>query len=325
MSRLLSSQTSVSPGGNNGNDNDTQLPAKKETAGKSVAKKDPTPSKLYKDTIKEVDKVFNALVKRYNKSLTRWSGVTADDFARSMEAKFLPTVKSLSETSPAASFNLLLDIGEHAYGDLDAWPKACGYGETKEPYENMDDLLIEIINARREADGADTDGAIEDRAAAVISATEPYVVEPSYADLGGEESAVRSLWGKKRANMQLMKKLERARLADLKTMFNTRRERRGVAKDWAGNALNDLVETGGRIDQYGIGEHFFQKSIGLLASIKGVERPALARPPRKLEIIDQGGFGIPTPQGGRLQFLSIFAHVALLLRNLACMESFLRL
>lgn len=190
-----------------------------------------------------------------------------------MERNFLPTVKTLSETSPAAAFNLLLDIGEHAYGDLDAWAKSCGYGETEGPYKEMDELLVEIINARREADGVDVDSA-------TTSAARPYAVEPSHSDLGGEEPAVQILWGKKRVNTQLVKKLGRARLADLKTMFNARRERRDVAEDWAGNALNDLIETGGRIDQYGIGKHFFHKSIGLLASIKGVERPALAPPPK---------------------------------------------
>lgn len=70
----LSSQPSRSP---DGNDSDTEPPAKKRMARTSAAKKDPTPSKLYKDTIKKVDKVFNGLVKMYNKNLTRWSGVVS--------------------------------------------------------------------------------------------------------------------------------------------------------------------------------------------------------------------------------------------------------
>ncbi|KAI1775663.1 hypothetical protein F4818DRAFT_414563 [Hypoxylon cercidicola] len=247
----------------------------KKTARTSPAKKEPTPSnKLYKDTLKKVDKVFNALVKKYSANPTEWSGVTADTFATSMEAAFLPIVKSLSATSPVIAFNLLMDIGEHAYGDLDASAKASGFGETEEPYKRMDDQMVEIINARREADGTDADGTN-------VSAAKPYAVEPSYSDLGGDESALRSLWGKKHPNIQQRKQLDRARLADLKAMFNARRERRDAAQDWAGNALNDLVETGGRIGEYGIDTHFFQKSVGLLALIKGVERPVFAEPPKR--------------------------------------------
>ncbi|KAI6085485.1 hypothetical protein F4821DRAFT_240724 [Hypoxylon rubiginosum] len=126
-----------------------------------------------------------------------------------------------------------------------------------------------IINTLRESDGV------------TVSNPKPYIVEPSYSDLGGEGLAISSLWGNKEPNMRQLKQLDRARLADLKTMFDARRERRDTARDWAGNALNDLVETRGRI---GIGKHFFQKSIGLLASIKGVERPAFARSPKRLHL-----------------------------------------
>lgn len=45
------------------------------------------------------------------------------------------------------------------------------------------------------------------------------------------------------------------------------------AADWAGNAVNDLSETRRRIDGWGLGEHYFAKSIAQLSAIKGIEVP----------------------------------------------------
>jgi hypothetical protein len=72
--------------------------------------------------------------------------------------------------------------------------------------------------------------------------------------------------------------LARMRVQDMHTLFNRRRERRekillgeGGVGDWVGNALNELVETRCRIEEYGLGEHFFGASIKALAEIKGVD------------------------------------------------------
>ncbi|KAI1103916.1 hypothetical protein F4804DRAFT_213079 [Jackrogersella minutella] len=272
LSWPLTSQSPSSPSRADADDVQSRS-AKKSTARKPAAKKDPTPNKQYKDALKKVDKLFNGLVKRYKPNPTSFP-VTADDFAAAM-ACIIPEVKKLRETSPAAAFNLLLDMGEHSYGDLDGSVKASGYGDTEEPFKKMDDLLLELITARRGADGE------------VLTKTtdEAYKVEPPHSDIQySEEREVRRSLGKKRPNKQEWGQLDRARLSDLRNLFNLRRDRREAADDWVGNALNDIIETGGRIDQYGIGTHYFHKSIGALAEIKGIERPALARPPPETPI-----------------------------------------
>lgn len=193
--------------------------------------------------------------------------------------RFLPKVKTLREESIPAAFNLLLDIGEHAYGDLDACCKAGGFGETKKPYKAMDSLLVDLITARKEEaqpggdvndDNNDDDGGNADKSG---PSGGNFVLEPSTGDLDGDEKRILDRLAaekKKRPNKQERGWLDRAHRDDLKAMFETRRERREEAEDWAGNALNDLVETEKRISAYGV-EGYFRESIALLASMKGVE------------------------------------------------------
>ncbi|KAI1258728.1 hypothetical protein F5Y18DRAFT_326765 [Xylariaceae sp. FL1019] len=128
--------------------------------------------------------------------------------------------------------------------------------------------MVAVINKRREAESPSTvDESSE------TSTTPMYKIEPSKADLGGEEDALRELIRHKvRPNKAEYNALTRARLADLNAMFQARRCRRETATDWAGNALNDLTETQARIDEYGIGDHYFRESINLLASMKGVKK-----------------------------------------------------
>ncbi|KAI0833966.1 hypothetical protein F5Y06DRAFT_182069 [Hypoxylon sp. FL0890] len=263
------SRSSSSPS----NTNDEQpRPAKELAAPKPASIKKSTPDKLYKATLKDVDKTFDALLKGYKANPKPGYGVTSDDFAKAM-ASFIPTAKALKEDSPTDAFNLLLDLGEHAYGDLGGSIKASGWGDTDEPFKEMDDLLVDLVNELREAENAHAKEATEKHAG-------KFKIELPYSDLYGEERTLRQALGKKSPNKQQRGQLDRARRADLKKLLDTRRERREATEDWMGNALNDLVETAGRIDQYGIGDHFFRKSIDLLTSIKGVERPCLRPPPR---------------------------------------------
>lgn len=189
-------------------------------------------------------------------------------------AHHLNDVEKLKEDSPSLAFNLLLDLGEHAYGDLEACAKASGFGDTEEPFKEMDKLLSEIITARREEEqtaAQDTETGSKDG-----TMTERYRFEASQADLGLEAKGLRDLIGSKHPNKQQRRQLDIARLADLQAMFSARRVRREATGDWAGNALNDLAETRVRIDAYGIGDHFFRESIDLLAAIKEVETPPKA-------------------------------------------------
>ena len=133
----------------------------------------------------------------------------------------------------------------------------------------MDKCLVETITLLREA------GLVKD-----ISPDEPFTVKPAVKDMGTEwDELWATLKEKKRngPNKQERGWMARARIDDMKTMFERRRERRATILeeegDWAGNALNELADTRTRIDAYGIGEHFFNEGIEALAGVKGVEAP----------------------------------------------------
>ncbi|KAI2472381.1 hypothetical protein F4781DRAFT_383458 [Annulohypoxylon bovei var. microspora] len=273
QTKLSWSTTPQRSSSSNESDDDEVAPqgAKKQKAQKPAVKKDPTPAKLYKDALKSVDKTFNGYMKKYKLNPTPWDGITADDFAQAMTS-FIPTARELAEVSPAFAFNLVLDLGEHSYGDLDATVKAAGFGESEKPHQELDELLVSLITTRVGADA--NAGKVPGQA---------YAVALPHAEVCVEERALRKMLRGKRdgPNKRERGLLDRARRDGLKTLFETRRERRETVEDWAGNALNDLLETGGRIDQYGIGRHYFRKSIDLLAEVKGVARPELRDPPRE--------------------------------------------
>jgi hypothetical protein len=187
---------------------------------------------------------------------------TADNFAETM-AKFLPQVKKLQETSVSNAFNLLMYLGDHAYGDLGFTFKASGFGETDKPFKEMDQCMVELIKLM-----------VEEYPRAVSG--EEFELKPSDGDFGDEEKAARECIGdKQRWNKQERGWVERGRKADLKAMFVARQARRETTEDWAGNALNDLVETRKRIERYGIGQHFFHKAAVVLAGWKGVEKESV--------------------------------------------------
>ncbi|KAM7201010.1 putative glycoside hydrolase family 43 protein [Naviculisporaceae sp. PSN 640] len=248
---------------------------KAKPKAKTPAPKAKNADKTYRDTLKTIDKAWNDLQKKYKPNPTVWSGVTADDFAKQMEAKFLPTVKALSDSGDTMlAFMLLHDIGEHSYGNLEFCFKASGWGDTDEPFKRMDACMVELIARLRDEMPNKEDPAESAK----------FIIEPS-KDMGTEWDELYSEMDTKRPpNKQKRGWLAKARVDDLKVLFQRRRERRdtileelgnGEAGDWAGSALNALVETRKRIDGYGIGEWFFAESIKALAAIKGVEAPGL--------------------------------------------------
>ncbi|KAI1324015.1 hypothetical protein F5Y16DRAFT_324576 [Xylariaceae sp. FL0255] len=262
-----------------------QLSSVKKAKGVRAAgskKKDPA-NEFYNATIKVIDKTFKQLVKQYKPNPNGWYGITADDFSKAMASHATDVKKLINLGSLSLAFNLLMDLGEHAYGDLEACVKAAGFDDTDEPFQEMDKLLIEIITARRkEVEDQQTSEAPEEHTGADATATKKkvaqskFILKPMNEDLGSEEKSLRDFMEighgrRRRPNKQQRGQLNRARLNDLKTLFEVRRQRRATTEDWAGNALNELVETRDRIGAYGIGCHFFTESIGLLATVKGVE------------------------------------------------------
>ncbi|KAI1089069.1 hypothetical protein F5B19DRAFT_468652 [Rostrohypoxylon terebratum] len=237
-----------------------------QPAKKATAQNDPTAAKLYKDTLSEIDKEFNEMLEMYEPNPTPTSGVTSEDFAEMM-VFLLPKARELAEIDPVMAFNLVLD--------LEGCVKASGWGNIDKPYQKLDNFLVSLINTRLALD--ENKGLVPGQ---------EYKVEPPHEEVGVQERELyrlnRDQWKKRSPNKQARVRLERAHREDLRDLLERRRERRETAEDWAGNALNDLLETGGRIDQYGIGRDYFRKSIDLLAEVKGIERPSLPRPPREL-------------------------------------------
>ncbi|KAI0965165.1 hypothetical protein F4678DRAFT_467830 [Xylaria arbuscula] len=207
----------------------------------SSKKKDPA-KQLYEATIKAVDKTFNQLVKKYKPNPKGWYGITADDFAAAM-AQYTSDVRKLQEYGDSSlAFNLLLDLGEHAYGDLEACVKASGFGDTGEPYQKMDRLLAEIIDTRRREEEPAKNSAQDTPTAEGENEKAEYKIRPFKDDLGTEETWLHeNIVNKDRGpNKQQWGQLNRAHLADLHKLFDVRWQRHATTMDWAGGALNEL-------------------------------------------------------------------------------------
>ena len=184
------------------------------------------------------------------------SGVTADDFSKAM-AKFLPNVETLLADSPKHAFNLLMDLGYHAYGDLDYCVRSSGYGDTEEPYKEMDEMMLKVIEKRVEARSGE--GKEDEEEVAATEANDSSE---------GELAAYMNELGGKRPNKSERNKIDKWRRVDFKAKVERARLRRETAKDWELNALRDLVKTREYIGKYGIGEHYFRQSIARLEGFK---------------------------------------------------------
>ncbi len=181
-------------------------------------------------------------------------------------ADFLTQVKKLREESIPTAFNLVLDLGEHSYGDLEACCKSRGFGDTEEPFKEMDNMLVELITARKEAQAAEDDD--------VSGHDDGFVLQPTTSDFDKSEAAIRVALPTNRVPAKhIFGQLQRMRRDALKALFEVRRQRRETAEDWVGNALNDLVETRNRLGDYTLSDYFFRDSIALLGSMKGIDVP----------------------------------------------------
>jgi hypothetical protein len=114
---------------------------------KEAAVKAPKPDKVFKDALKDINKTWNAVHKKYKPNAR---GVARPHFSclastltpafihafnpladrttfRShLAPQFVPRVKDLSSGTPLHAFILLLDMADHCYGDLEACMKASG-------------------------------------------------------------------------------------------------------------------------------------------------------------------------------------------------------
>jgi len=189
----------------------------------------------------------------------------ADDYSSKIASQFLPVVRELASSGAHLhALMLLLDLADHAYGNLEGSVKSSGCGDTDRPFQAMDKCMLELIAILRED---------------LPEEKSEFTVKLATEDMGtlfdAELGALNRLKKNGRPNKQERGVLERARVSDMHDLFERRRERRGVILkekgDWAGNALNELAETRKRIEAFGIGKHFFGHSIKELVELKGVD------------------------------------------------------
>ncbi|KAE9991278.1 hypothetical protein EG327_000223 [Venturia inaequalis] len=228
-------------------------PITKKTPVKTTAKKASAKSTTTTKKTGSIDSDYARLLKDYVYNPNGWNGVTADNFSSEM-AVYTPAITKLGETRSKDAFNLLMYASEHCYGDLEFCFKSSGFGETEEPFKEMDEAMVKIIEKRVVEEGKGEMGVVGD----------VYV-----ADGNGELAAfMEELGGKERLNKSERGKQLKYRRLDFKNGVAKRRELREVARDWIGNALADLVRTRDFIEQYGIGEFYFAHSIAKLEGMK---------------------------------------------------------
>jgi hypothetical protein len=239
-------------------ESDTQSTKKQKTTKKPPVKKPPTKKaaagnkaaeQLYKKMIGDVDKKVSGLDARVKKMGPNSRAITSDTYAEAM-AKFIKDVRKLIVMDARFAFNLLLYIGPHVHGDLEASIKMCGFGESEGPYAELDELMLEVIALRDDI--------------------------PSNEDVSLPE--VRHRWTRDdaevgefktgRPNKQQMGQIERQKAKWIKERNIEARARREKVEDWISNAIEELKGEQAAIAPYGL-EGYFKKSIARLEELKG--------------------------------------------------------
>ncbi|KAK0611917.1 hypothetical protein B0T14DRAFT_338351 [Immersiella caudata] len=229
--------------------------------------------RLFRRTLSNIDKEYTAVVERYGEY-----GFKAEEITATMRTH-IPTVKTLLEYSPRMAFDLVMDIGEHCYGDLcfeELWSDHRVSGaaihdycldrprdETESLFEEPDHLMVNIVDARADAEPP---------------SSKPFRLCPSR----GPAATVREeLEVSNQINKKRYLELHRMRRHDFLEMVQVRRRRRQNRwiADWVGNALNDLVETGSRIEQRHekLGKLYFSQTIAKLCHLKELDLRDLYR------------------------------------------------
>ena len=243
-----------------------ELPKKQKTAKKAPVKKAPAkkaPTKkaeggdnaagqLYTKIVGDVDKRVSTLDARVKKMGPNGPSVTSDTYAETM-VKFVKDVRKLMDIGQEGAklaFNVLLYIGPHMHGDLDASCKMGGYGETEEPFAEMDELMLEAIALREHVDCGEDAALPEVR----------HRWTHKDADVGVFKTG--------RPNKQQRGQIERQKAKWTKDRNDALKKRRENAiVDWISNAISELKDEQDYIEAYGL-DGYFSKSIARLEAIK---------------------------------------------------------
>lgn len=211
----------------------------------------PTPKKLFNDTVKLVEKQVKALDKKVKSMDGNQRSINVGTYAE-LATDHLKVAETLATTDPIMAFNLVLCLGDAASTDLDVAVKMCGYGEHEDPFEELDDALLPLLERRELPDGHIT---------GVLTGV-PHRWTRKDADWDYEAGWPNKQQRNQIANHRIEWEAERRQL---------RRERRADCDDWIAVALEDLKEERDYLDQYGV-EGFFAKSIAKLEALDAARK-----------------------------------------------------
>jgi hypothetical protein len=241
-----------------------ERPRKKAGGEKKFAKKMADPKKqstktarqTYTSILGKVDKKVGELDRKCKAQGPNGRGYNSDNYAKAV-AEFLPEVIDLSNMDGGVkfAFNLALYLGEHAHGDFYISIKMSGYGGSEEPYKALDEVMLGLIERRK-------DEATENDVQAVEATSLPLVPHrwtEADADVGVFKTG--------RPNKQQRNQIVRQRQEWTKERSKKARERREITKDWVCNALVELTDERDYLDDFGL-EGYFTKSIARLEELK---------------------------------------------------------
>jgi hypothetical protein len=241
-----------------------ERPRKKAGGEKKFAKKMANPKKqsaktaqqTYTSILGKVDKKVGELDRKCKAQGPNGKGFNSDDYAKAV-AEFLPEVTDLSNMDGGVkfAFNLVLYLGEHVHGDFYMCIKMAGYGGSKKPYNALDEVMLGLIERRK-------DEATENDVQAVEATSLPLVPHrwtEADADVGEFKTG--------RPNKQQRNQIVRQRQEWMKERSKKARERRETTKDWVCNALVELTDERDYLDGFGL-EGYFIKSIARLEELK---------------------------------------------------------
>lgn len=200
-----------------------------------------------------MDKKVSSLDARVKKNGPKSAAVISDHYASAM-VKFIKDIQKLMAMGPdgaRCAFNAMLYISPHAHGDLEASWKMSGYGETEEPFAELDDTMLEIIGLRHDFECAGKDEGLPE-------------VRHRWTTADAEVGVFKT----GRPNKQQRGQIERQKAKWIKERFEEARRRREKIEDWVGNAIQELKEESADIESYGL-EGYFKKRIAKLEELRG--------------------------------------------------------
>jgi hypothetical protein len=240
---------------------DDERPRKKAAGKQQVVKAVADPraenakqaKKTYASIIKRVEKPVRELDGKCKAQGPNGTGYNSDDYAKAM-VQFLPDVTALSKMDGGVkfAFDLMLYLGEHVHGDFYMCMKMCGYGDSVKPYKALDEVMLGLIERRK-------DEPREDNVQAAESISVPHRWTEADAHVGVYKTS--------RPNKQQRGQIARQRQEWTKERSEKAREKRETTTDWVSNALVELTEERDYLASFGL-DGYFIKSIARLEELK---------------------------------------------------------